>query len=64
MTDKERLTQQLSRCRELVKVYRTIPTGTFGAVMIEKDIENGEKALASESEPWMKDAADTLAGCE
>jgi hypothetical protein len=65
VSEKERLTQELERCRELVKVYESIgPNGNFGRVMIEKDIKQGEKALVSGSEPWMKDAADTLAGCE
>lgn len=40
------LHKQLERNRELLKLYEEIPTGAFGAAMIKKDIEAGEKALA------------------
>lgn len=40
------LDEQLKRNRELLKLYEEIPAGAFGAAMIRKDIEAGEKALA------------------
>jgi hypothetical protein len=43
----EALEREIDRNRELLKAYESIPTGTFGAMMIERDIKNAVKALAS-----------------
>lgn len=42
----EGLQKEMERCRELVKIYEQIPTGSFGAAMIRQDIEHAEKAIA------------------
>jgi hypothetical protein len=41
----EGLNSQLERNRELLKFYESIPEGVFGATMIKRAIEAGEKAL-------------------
>jgi hypothetical protein len=41
------IVKELKRNRELLKVYRSIPTGIFGALAIEHDIDRAEKALAN-----------------
>lgn len=42
----EGLQQELERNRELLQIYRGIPSGQFGAVMIERAIKNAETAMA------------------
>lgn len=42
----EGLQEELKRNRELLQLYREIPTGQFGAAMIEKAINDAERALA------------------
>jgi hypothetical protein len=39
--------QEIQRNRELLKLYEEIPTGKFGAMMIDSDIKNAVAALAS-----------------
>jgi len=43
----EALGQEIQRNRELLKRYEAIPTGMFGAIMIEQDIKKAIAALAS-----------------
>jgi hypothetical protein len=43
----EALEQEIQRNRELLKLYEEIPTGKFGAMMIDLDIKNAVAALAS-----------------
>jgi len=43
----EGLLKELNRNRELKIEYDLIPTGFFGSSMIQVDIINGEKAIAS-----------------
>jgi hypothetical protein len=43
----EALTKEIERNRELLKLYQEIPTGAFGATMINADIKAGIEALAS-----------------
>lgn len=38
---------QQARARELLDIYRTIPTGGFGALMIEEALQRADQALAS-----------------
>ena len=40
------LLQELNRNRELLALYRSIPEGAYGALIIERDITDGEKAIA------------------
>jgi hypothetical protein len=42
----EEILVELKRNRELLEVYKEIPTGAFGHMMISKDIDEAEKALA------------------
>ena len=43
----EAMEKQIERNRELLEIYKTIPTGGFGATMIAHDIREGIAALAS-----------------
>lgn len=43
----EALDYEINRNRELLDDYRKIPTGGFGATMIDRDIRNAVTALAS-----------------
>lgn len=43
----EGLMQEIERNEELAKVYDTIPTGVFGAVMIREDVKRAKAAIAS-----------------
>lgn len=42
----EGLQKEMNRNRKLLKVYESIPNGSFGAMFIRKDIECAEKAIA------------------
>jgi len=42
----EGLLQELNRNRELLSIYRSIPEGAYGALIIERDITDGERAIA------------------
>ena len=42
----EGLQKELERNRELLRAYKEIPAGAFGAVMIEQGIKETEKAIA------------------
>lgn len=41
------LLEEISRNRELLKEYESIPVGQFGAYIIRTNIDNAEKAIAS-----------------
>lgn len=43
----EALADEIERNRKLLELYRQIPTGAFGAKMIELDIKNAVEALVS-----------------
>jgi hypothetical protein len=43
----EALAKEIERNRELLEEYKKIPTGAFGAMMINRDINNAIEALAS-----------------
>lgn len=40
------LVKELTRNREILKLYEEIPTGVFGAAMIRESILAGEQAIA------------------
>jgi hypothetical protein len=42
----EAVRREITRNRELLDIYNSIPTGRFGAMMIEMKIENAIKVLA------------------
>ena len=53
------------RCRALIEEYKSIgPAGAFGAVMIQRDIDAGDAALASGDVIAMVAALTALRGCE
>ena len=39
------LNDELKRAKELLKVYQSIPTGGFGAMVIQKAIDNAETCI-------------------
>lgn len=43
----EALAKEIQRNRDLLELYKEIPTGVFGAIMIDLDIKNAVDALAS-----------------
>jgi len=43
----EGLHQELNRNRELLDAYLEIPTGGFGAMVIQQKIDRAEKAIAN-----------------
>ena len=43
----EALVDEIDRNRKLLELYKEIPTGAFGAMMIDADIKNAVEALAS-----------------
>lgn len=59
----EGLQKEMNRCRELKKEYEKIPTGSFGATMIQVDINNGERAIASGDVVKMLSAYKKLQEC-
>jgi len=42
------LRNEIDRNKELVEIYKTIPTGGFGKMMIERDIKLAEDAIAEQ----------------
>lgn len=44
----EKLQEQMNRCRELLKAYEELgDVGTFGQMVIQESITEGETAIAS-----------------
>jgi len=61
----EGILQQCNRCRELIAVYKGLgPSGSFGAVVIQNAIWEGEGALASGDVVRMIAAYKELEGCK
>lgn len=58
------LKQEIIRCGELVEEYKKIPTGLFGAKMIQVDIDRAEDAMASGDLTDMIRACAALQECE
>ena len=60
----EAFPDEIERCRELLDAYKEIgPAGTFGVIMIKKDIDEAIKALASGDVVRMIRAYKTLKEC-
>ena len=53
---KEKLEKEIARCRGLVEVYESIPTGGFGTHMIKASISRAERAIESGSINQMSNA--------
>jgi hypothetical protein len=60
----EGIVSQCRRCRDLVKLYETIPAGLLGKLAIEAAIREGEDALASGDAVRMVAAYAALESCE
>ena len=62
----EEILVELKRNRELLKVYQDLPdgVGTFGATMINADIDFAEKALAEDDVIKVLQAYEKLKGNE
>lgn len=61
----EGIQDECNRCRELITQYAQIgPTGTFGRMMIEQAIKEGEAAIASGDVVRCISAFNNLQGCE
>lgn len=60
----EGIQEQCNRCRELKKEYDKIPTGGFGALFIQKAIDEGESSIASGDVVRMLSAFKELESCE
>lgn len=43
----EALPKEQKRCREALSIYKSIPQGAFGALMIEQSLERADKAVMS-----------------
>lgn len=41
----EGLQYEMNRCRELLKMYESIPQGVFGATVIKQSIKEAEEAI-------------------
>lgn len=62
----EEILVELKRNRELLQVYKGLPdgVGTFGATMIEMDIDTAERALAENDVVKILTAYEKLKGNE
>lgn len=56
----ESILRELNRNRELLEIYKSIPTGAFGALMIQNAITYGEKAMGGGDVIEMLRAFDAL----
>lgn len=56
----EGIQQELKRNQELLEEYKKIPTGAFGAMMIQADIDRAEKAIADDDIVEMVKAYEAL----
>ena len=59
------LQQELTRCRELLKLYESIgPGGVFASVMLKLEIEKAEKSISDNDVIEMLRCYKELASCE
>jgi len=58
------LLYEIERCSKLKAMYDTIPAGTFGAIMIQRDIDNAKAAIASGDVVEMIRCYKACKGCE
>lgn len=59
----DELPKEQARCRELLAEYQKIPTGRFGAIMIEAALREADEASASQDLPRMIAAYQRLKDC-
>ena len=55
---------EIKRCRELIEVYKEIPTGGFAIAMIEQAIFKAEKAIGEGDTVAMVRCCKELKACE
>lgn len=56
--------KEQARVRELLGIYKTIPTGMFGAAMIEKVLQRADQAAMSGDPVAILRSYEELKGCE
>ena len=56
--------KEQARLRELIAAYKEIPTGAFGAAMIEQTLKRADKAAAEQDTIAMIRCYDEMRGCE
>ena len=60
----EEFPKEQARVRELLGLYKTIPTGMFGAVMIEQVLRRADAAAISGDPIAILRSYEELKGCE
>lgn len=60
----EEFPKEQERVRELLSVYKTIPTGGFGAAMIEQVLKRADEAAISGDAIAILRAYEELKGCQ
>lgn len=60
----EGIEQEINRCQDLIDVYRTIPTGAFGAMMIRLAVDRAIRATAEQDTVAMIRAYNELRSCQ
>ena len=60
----EEFPKEQARVRELLGVYKTIPTGAFGAAMIEQALKRADEAAISGDVVAILRSYEELKGCQ
>jgi len=60
----EDFSKEKARVRELLNVYRSIPQGAFGAVMLEDVLRRADQAVMSEDPLAILRSYEEMKGCE
>ncbi len=60
----EEYPKEQARCRELLALYKEIPTGAFGAMAIEQALRGADEAAASQDIQAMLRAFERMKGCQ
>lgn len=67
MTEKsveQEFPKEQARVRELLAIYKTIPTGVFGAAMIEQALRRADEAAISGDVVAILRSYEELKGCQ
>lgn len=60
----EEFCRQQERCRELLTVYKQIPTGSFGAMMLEDILRRADRAAMEQDPVAMLQICEEMQRCE
>lgn len=60
----EGLVSEIERCSKLKALYDEIPSGAFGALMIQQTIDKSKKAISSGDIGEMIQSYEALKACE